>query len=118
MLDDEALEVVLEGEILLRIGVAVAGLPFLGPADALAAQPVTDGAPARRIFRGEDGRVHFMSAIPMAEQPCAMCHGSDIDPDLKAHIDSLYPDDAATGFEPGTLRGALLISWDAGSFGA
>ncbi|MFW5634182.1 MAG: c-type heme family protein [Erythrobacter sp.] len=86
--------------------------------DSLAAEPVVDGAPARRIWQAEDGRVHFLSAIPMAEQPCSACHGPAIDPELKAHIESLYPDDAATGFEPGDLRGALLISWPAGSFGA
>jgi len=84
----------------------------------LAEAPMADGAPAKRIWRGEDGRVHFLSAIPMAEQPCSTCHGRDIDPDLQAHIQSLYPDDAATVFAPGDLRGALLISWPEGSFGA
>ena len=86
--------------------------------DALAAAPVAEGGPAKRIWRAEDGRVHFLSAIPMAERPCSTCHGRNIDPELKAHIDSLYPADAATGFAPGDLRGALLISWPAGSFGA
>ncbi|AOL22697.1 Protein of unknown function (DUF3365) [Erythrobacter litoralis] len=89
-----------------------------GRYDALAEAPMAGGAPARRIWRAEDGKVHFMSAIPMAEQPCSTCHGRDIDPDLAAHIVSLYPEDAATGFAPGTLRGALLISWPAGSLGA
>lgn len=86
--------------------------------DELAARPIADGAPAKRIWRAEDGRVHFMSAIPMAEKPCSTCHGKDIDADLKAHIESLYPEDAATGFAPGDLRGALLISWPEGSFAA
>jgi hypothetical protein len=84
--------------------------------DELAAAPMADGAPARRIWRADDGRVHFLSAIPMAEEPCSTCHGKDIDEDLAAHIESLYPDDAATGFAPGDLRGALLISWPAASF--
>ncbi|MEQ8410210.1 MAG: DUF3365 domain-containing protein [Erythrobacter sp.] len=85
--------------------------------DELAAEPMAGDAPARRIWRAEDGRVHFLSAIPMAEKPCSTCHGRDIDPDLQAHIESLYPGDTATGFAPGDLRGALLISWPEGSFG-
>lgn len=86
--------------------------------EALAAAPTADGKPAKRIWRADDGQVHFLSAIPMAEKPCSTCHGRDIDPALKAHIESLYPEDAATGFAPGDLRGALLISWPAGSFSA
>jgi hypothetical protein len=91
---------------------------------ALEAAPLTkDGKPARQIVRtgegsaqGGAGQVHFLSAIPMQEQPCSVCHGTNIDPALKAHIDQLYPGDLATGFAPGELRGALLISWDAERF--
>lgn len=85
-----------------------------GEYDALAAQPVIDGAPAARIWRsgeGEGAQIHYLSAIPMQEQPCSVCHGTNIDPALKAHIDGLYPGDLATGFVPGEMRGALLISW-------
>lgn len=87
--------------------------------DALAAQPLVDGAPARRVWQsgaGEGAEVHFLSAIPMQEQPCAVCHGTDINPELRAHIATLYPGDMATGFAPGELRGALLISWPAAVF--
>ncbi|SHN59689.1 c-type heme family protein [Erythrobacter sanguineus] len=86
---------------------------------ALAAAPVVEGKPNRQIVQtgeGADARVHFLSAIPMQEQPCSVCHGTNIDPDLKAHIDQLYPADLATGFQPGELRGALLVSWDAARF--
>lgn len=86
---------------------------------ALAAAPVVEGKPNRQIVQtgeGAQARVHFLSAIPMQEQPCSVCHGTNIDPDLKAHIDSLYPADLATGFQPGELRGALLVSWDAARF--
>jgi hypothetical protein len=85
----------------------------------LAAAPVVEGKPNRVIVQtgsGAQARVHFLSAIPMQEQPCAVCHGTQIDPALKAHIDSLYPGDLATGFKPGELRGALLVSWDATKF--
>jgi hypothetical protein len=86
---------------------------------ALKAAPLVDGKPNRQIVRtgsGAEARVHFLSAIPMQEQPCAVCHGTNIDPALKAHIEELYPEDLATGFKPGDLRGALLISWDAAKF--
>jgi hypothetical protein len=86
----------------------------------LAAAPLVDGKPNRQIIRmgeGAGAKVHFLSAIPMQEQPCSVCHGTNIDTGLKAHIDSLYPGDLATGFAPGDLRGALLISWDASRFG-
>lgn len=85
----------------------------------LAAAPLVEGKPNRVIVQtgsGEGAKVHFLSAIPMQEQPCSVCHGTAIDPALKAHIDSLYPGDLATGFKPGELRGALLVSWDAGKF--
>lgn len=86
---------------------------------ALEAAPIVDGNPNRQIVQtgsGAGAKVYFLSAIPMKEQPCSVCHGTSIDPALKAHIDSLYPGDLATGFQPGELRGALLISWDAAKF--
>lgn len=98
-----------------------AGVPAAmdGHYDALAAQPLSDGKPAVRIWRsgeGDDARIHYLSAIPMQDQPCAVCHGTAVDPALKQHIDSLYPGDLATGFKPGDLRGAMLISWQADEF--
>ncbi len=86
---------------------------------ALEAAPLIEGKPNRQIVQtgsGANAKVHVLSAIPMQEQPCSVCHGTNIEPALKAHIDSLYPGDLATGFKPGELRGALLISWDAAKF--
>ena len=86
---------------------------------SLEAAPLVDGKPNRQIIQtgtGADAKVHFLSAIPMQDQPCSVCHGTMIDAGLKAHIDSLYPGDLATGFKPGDLRGALLVSWDAAKF--
>lgn len=51
----------------------------------------------------------YMKAIPMAAEPCAACHGTDVKPDVKAAVDQLYPQDQATGFKPGELRGAFTI---------
>lgn len=40
---------------------------------------------------------------------CLACHGSKISGKLKAKIKKLYPNDLATGFEEGSLRGAFLL---------
>lgn len=52
----------------------------------------------------------YMKAIPTAAEPCLACHGADIEPALKADILRLYPDDQATGFRAGELRGAFTVS--------
>ena len=40
---------------------------------------------------------------------CLACHGSNVSGELKAKINNLYPNDLATGFEEGSLRGAFLV---------
>ncbi|MFN3990626.1 MAG: DUF3365 domain-containing protein [Erythrobacter sp.] len=85
----------------------------------LAARPLVEGKPNRLVVQtgsGSDARVHFLSAIPMQEQPCSVCHGTQVEPALREHIEQLYPGDLATGFQPGALRGALVVSWDAAKF--
>lgn len=58
-----------------------------------------------------DGRkeLRYMKAIPMGEM-CVACHGADLEPELAARIDALYPEDQARGFEPGELRGAFTLA--------
>jgi hypothetical protein len=50
-----------------------------------------------------------MKAIPVG-QVCLTCHGSDIAPELRTEINTYYPEDMATGFELGELRGAFTIT--------
>lgn len=50
----------------------------------------------------------YMKAIPMGTKPCLTCHGVP-EPALKAEITRLYPQDQATGFKPGELRGAFTV---------
>lgn len=50
----------------------------------------------------------YMKAIPTGDV-CITCHGADIAPGLAAKITSLYPQDQATGFQVGQLRGAFTI---------
>lgn len=86
--------------------------------EQLAAAPLSaDGKPAVAQWTsgsGADARAHFMRAIPMKEQPCAACHGTAIAPEVQARLAELYPADKATGFKPGDLRGAILVSWPVG----
>lgn len=50
----------------------------------------------------------FMKAIPTGEV-CLKCHGETIDPATKAKLTELYPNDKATGFKLGDIRGAFTI---------
>lgn len=70
------------------------------------------GKPAIRQW-GEGNKSHWMRAIPMKEEPCAVCHGTSISAPDKEKLDALYPEDKAFGFSPGDLRGAILISMTA-----
>ena len=50
----------------------------------------------------------YMKAIPMQE-PCALCHGKSITPNITNKLQNLYPEDQATGYEVGELRGAFTV---------
>lgn len=50
----------------------------------------------------------FMKAIPVGEV-CLKCHGENIDPAVKAKLGELYPNDKATGYKLGDLRGAFTV---------
>ena len=56
----------------------------------------------KRVFR-------YMKAIPV-QKPCLTCHGTIVDAELRAKIQEFYPQDQATGFELGDLRGAFTIT--------
>ena len=60
----------------------------------------------------EDGQqvFRFMKAIAIPEgAPCLACHGTDIKPEVAAALAELYPEDAATGYSTGDIRGAFTI---------
>ena len=57
----------------------------------------------KRLFR-------YMKAIPTAEKPCLLCHGSHIEPEVAKELDKLYPHDQARGFKAGDIRGAFTIT--------
>lgn len=64
----------------------------------------------RFVIRRTDGRRvgHWMKAIP-TDGLCLVCHGPQIAPELQQALQQRYPEDQATGFLPGTLRGAFSV---------
>jgi hypothetical protein len=71
------------------------------PAGIEHAEIVTNGG--KREFR-------YMKAIAIApDAPCLGCHGGKIDPAVSAKLKTLYPQDQATGYNTGDLRGAFTL---------
>ncbi|MCB1139595.1 MAG: DUF3365 domain-containing protein [Leptospiraceae bacterium] len=73
---------------------------------------------SRKSEGKEIGPVHFqsekheyvMSPIPLHADFCLQCHGSaeEIQPATSQAIAELYPEDQATGYKKGELRGAFV----------
>jgi hypothetical protein len=73
------------------------------------------GGPPEAVFeiRGATGiERRYMRAIP-TDALCLTCHGTTISPELAASIQKAYPNDEATGFSLGQLRGAFSVIWPA-----
>jgi len=74
------------------------------------------GADPAKLERAEilesDGarRFRYMKAIPTAAEPCLACHGTNLAEPVKAKLAELYPDDKATGYSAGDIRGAFTLS--------
>jgi integrase len=60
---------------------------------------------------GRTGYVEPLATAPM----CLACHGESIEPAVAAKLAALYPDDRATGFRAGELRGLAWVEVDAAS---
>ena len=70
-----------------------------------------EGALELRTAGGVERR--YVRAIVL-QAPCVTCHGKVLAPELREAIAAAYPQDAATGFDPGDLRGAVVVRWLAG----
>jgi cytochrome c551/c552 len=68
-------------------------------ADLVSAEIVE--AQGAKVFR-------FIKAIPTGEV-CLTCHGENVSPELKQKISQLYPNDQATGFKIGDMRGVFTL---------
>lgn len=60
------------------------------------------------MTRGNRHEMFMMKAIPTGEL-CLTCHGTNIPEPVQTKLDQLYPEDQATGFELGDIRGAFTI---------
>jgi hypothetical protein len=89
----------LQRAVLEQFSGELASGQFAGPLEA-----------AFEINRGGQVERRYMRAIPM-DALCLTCHGPVLAPDLAAVIKRDYPDDQATGFEQGQLRGAFSVTW-------
>lgn len=60
----------------------------------------------------EDG-IQYMKPIIISSPTCLKCHGkeNEIEPETLKKIKEKYPEDKATGYEMGQLRGAITIFW-------
>ena len=65
-------------------------------------------APMIRVTT-EDGTFRWARAIPL-EPACATCHGTNVGPEILAAISKRYPEDQATGFEVGDIRGIFTVT--------
>lgn len=58
-----------------------------------------------------DGRRGYVE--PIVTQPlCLACHGKTLDETVEAMLAAHYPEDQATGFAAGDLRGVFWVSYD------
>jgi len=61
------------------------------------------------IVNADNGQeMRMMKAIPTGKV-CLTCHGSNIKESVQKSIDELYPEDQATGFNLGDIRGAFTV---------
>lgn len=66
--------------------------------------------PATLVYSAiAEGEYRFMKAIPTGPL-CLNCHGSALAPAVSARLSELYPDDRATGYEVGDIRGAFVVT--------
>lgn len=72
---------------------------------------ITANPEATEVIEEGDGRwFRYMKAIP-TQPMCQQCHGeaSEIPADVKAVLAKEYPEDQATGYQVGDIRGAISI---------
>lgn len=55
-----------------------------------------------------DGEFRYMQAQPTG-QLCLTCHGAQLSSSVRAALSEYYPDDTATGYVEGEIRGAISL---------
>ncbi len=66
------------------------------------------------IYIAEQDYLTVLLPIVVDDPTCLLCHGNEnnIPAPVKEALNEHYPNDQATGFEMGDLRGALSIQWE------
>jgi len=57
-------------------------------------------------------RLGYVEAL-VTQALCLGCHGQSLAPDVAAQLESLYPEDKATGFDVDDLRGVVWVEFPA-----
>ncbi|MCC6622205.1 MAG: DUF3365 domain-containing protein [Deltaproteobacteria bacterium] len=68
--------------------------------------PMVKGLDEPKVVRLDGGRVGYAEPIVLQDM-CTMCHGKDLAPAIAERLKATYPDDAATGYAAGDVRGAF-----------
>jgi len=79
-------------------------------ASAVAGKPVKE-IETYAVTNDTDGRwFRYMKAIP-TQAVCLQCHGANaqIKPSIQAMLKQHYPNDLATGYKEGDIRGAMVV---------
>lgn len=79
-------------------------------APVLEAYLAAEGQAAPRVVPIADGRRGYVEPI-MLGPLCLECHGTSLSPGVSARIAQLYPEDQATGFALGDLRGVFWVEF-------
>lgn len=72
--------------------------------------------PNPQVITHADGSRDFLAPIVLGNPLCLQCHGTpgkDIGPENLAAIKKIYPEDKATGYQLGDLRGLWRITFPA-----
>jgi len=80
-------------------------------ARALKGEDIAKMGFAKIINNDGKKQLHFMKALP-TKKLCLNCHGSNIKAPIQKKLTELYPDDKATGYKEGEVRGAVVIVKD------
>jgi hypothetical protein len=79
--------------------------PWLSPLlRELETLPNAEGS--QRVVQLDDQHFGYAEAITL-KPLCATCHGTNVAPEVAAKLRERYPNDQATGYQPGQLRGVF-----------
>ena len=77
----------------------------------LAASEKPETLDTHSVVNTPQGKVYRYAKALVMQPVCVNCHGAaeNLSPEVKAKLAAEYPDDKATGYAPGMIRGVLSI---------